>query len=218
MYKPIRPPEIDTVIKQYTNLQLPHYFQYAKDKTEQQTQSLTPTTVNYLDEIIGNPKLKITNTVDNIDYKILMHNPDFVFNITHTDIVECYDYYNSHKWFFYNQSAMNSHKRHDTYIYQQIKKKLLELPFSKTEIIDALVYYLFTDRKTSLKKTFWECFGEEIYENILKNVPQNSKICPICGKRIHVSGNRIYCGDECYHIATKEAKKKRYKKRVIAQI
>mgnify|MGYP003297119577 CR=1 FL=1 len=69
----------------------------------------------------------------------------------------------------------------DSYIYQQIKKKLLELPFSQETIVDTLVYFLYTQRKDSVKKTLWECFGKEIYNNIQHNTIELGNICPICG-------------------------------------
>ena len=206
-----RPLEVDKIIKPYTNKKLPHFFKYAKDKTSSQVESWKPTPVNYLEQIVGNPVLRIKQTVGKLDYRMLMYNQDFKFTIVHADIIEKYDWCNTHKWFYYNRDAM-TYGGGDTYVYQQIRKEILSLPFSKNDIVDALVYYLFTERKSSLKNTFWECFGKEVYENLQKNVPKDSRICPICGNRIYSEdikrGDRIYCSDECALTARIEQKRK----------
>lgn len=206
-----RPLEVDKIIKPYTNKKLPHFFKYAKDKTSSQVESWKPTPVNYLEQIVGNPVLRIKKTVGKLDYRMLMYNQDFKFTIVHADIIEKYDWCNTHKWFYYNRDAM-TYGGGDTYVYQQIRKEILSLPFSKNDIVDALVYYLFTERKSSLKNTFWECFGKEVYENLQKNVPKDSRICPICGNRIYSEdikrGDRIYCSDECALTARIEQKRK----------
>lgn len=212
LYKPIRPDDIDEIIKSYTNKKLPYFFRYAKDKTKSQVEAWSPTPVNYLEKIIGNPVLRIKKTVGKLDYRMLMCNPDFKFDITHTDIIEQYDYYNTHKWLLFNRDAIAEQGNKEAYMYQKIRQKLLSMPFSKNDIVDALVYGLFTERKSSLKKTFWECFGKEVYENLQKNVPSDSRICPICGNRIFaediVKSNQVYCSEECRLIAYRESNRK----------
>ena len=119
---------------------------------------------------------------------------------------------NSHNYQFYNviddREYLNS-KKYDTYIYQQIGKKLLDLPFSKETIVDTLVYFLYTQRKDSIKKTLWECFGKDIYNNIQSNIINLGNVCPICGARIEDVDNveKKYCSEECAKIARREYKR-----------
>jgi hypothetical protein len=209
LYEPSRPKDIDEVIKKYTSNLLPKYFVYAKDKTDRQVSEWLPTTVNYLEQIIPNPRIKFSKSIGTMDYTVLMHNRNFEYCEDYKCIVDKYDYYNSHKYKFYNALDTNNDlniKKHDSYIYQQIKRKLLELPYSKEEIIDTLVYFLYTCRKSSSKKTLWECFGKEIYENIKCNTTNLGAICPICGKRIEEVDNveKKYCSQECADVAKRE--------------
>ena len=128
------------------------------------------------------------------------------------DIVTTYDYLNSHKYKFYKVIDDKDNlgiKKYDSYIYQQIKKRLLDLPFSQETIVDTLVYFLYTKRKDSIKKTLWECFGKEIYQNIQYNVSSLGNICPICGSRIDDVDyvEKKYCCEECSTIARREYKR-----------
>lgn len=80
--------------------------------------------------------------------------------------------------------------------------------------MDTLVYFLYTQRKDSIKKTLWECFGKEIYENIKEHSKRLGNICPICGHRINdVDGvGKKYCSQNCENIAIKEYKRSFYKR------
>ena len=212
LYKPIRPKDVDVVIKSYTKDLLPHYFKYAKDKEEYQITKWKPTAVNYLEEIIPTPRIKFSKKIGNLDYHVLMHDKSYEYVDAYKVITETYDYLNSHKYKFYKIIDSNNYlnsKKYDTYIYQQIKNKLLALPFSKETIVDTLVYFLYTQRKDSIKKTLWECFGKEIYMNIQHNTMFLGRICPICGARISDVDyvNKKYCSEECSTIARREYKK-----------
>lgn len=148
---------------------------------------------------------------------MLLHDKNYTYQDIYKNIIETYDYLNSHKYKFYrvidDKDNLNI-KKYDSYIYQQIKKKLLELPFSQETIVDTLVYFLYTERKDSVKKTLWECFGKEIYNNIQHNVMYLGNICPICGARIDDVDNvgKKYCSQNCEDIAIKE-----YRRFLMAQ-
>ena len=79
LYKPIRPNNIDEIIKSYTTDLLPHYFKYAKDKDEYQITNWKPTAVNYLEKIIPNVRIKFSKKINQFDYKILLHNKNYEF-------------------------------------------------------------------------------------------------------------------------------------------
>ena len=212
LYKSDCPKDIDKIIKSYTTDLLPHYFKYAKDKEDYQITYWKPTAVNYLEKIIPNVRIKFSKKINQFDYKILLHNKNYEFQDCYNEIIETYDYLNSHKYQFYkvidDREYLNS-KKYDTYIYQQIGKKLLDLPFSKETIVDTLVYFLYTQRKDSIKKTLWECFGKDIYNNIQSNIINLGNVCPICGARIEDVDNveKKYCSEECAKIARREYKR-----------
>ena len=217
LYKSQCPKDIDAVIKSYTTDLLPQFFKYAKDKEDYQIANWKPTAVNYLRDIIPDIRIKFNKKIDKFDYRILLHNKNYVYQNVYQNIIETYDYLNSHKYKFYkvidDKDNLNI-KKYDSYIYQQIKKKLLELPFSQETIVDTLVYFLYTQRKDSVKKTLWECFGKEIYNNIQHNTIELGNICPICGARIDTVDNvgKKYCSQECEDVAIKE-----YRRFLMAQ-
>ena len=209
LYKSECPKDIDKIIKGYTTDLLPTFFKYAKDKDDYQITDWKPTAVNYLENIIPNVRIKFSKKINNFDYRNLLHNRYYEYDEGYKPIIELYDYLNSHKYQFYRVIEDKDYlasKKYDTYIYQQIKKKLLDLSFSKDTILDTLIYFLYTQRKDSVKKTLWECFGKEIYENIQRNTIDLGDICPICGSRIsHVdSVGKRYCSQECEDVAIKE--------------
>ena len=212
LYKSKCPNDIDKIIKSYTTDLLPHYFKYAKDKSEHQITYWKPTAVNYLENIIPNTRIRFNKKINQFDYHVLLHDNKYMYKDVYEEIITLYDYLNSHKYKFYkvidDKDNLNI-KKYDSYIYQQIKKKLLALPFSKETIVDTLVYFLYSQRKNSSKKTLWECFGKEIYQNIQSNIIEFGNICPICGARIEDVDyvEKKYCSEECAHVARKEYKR-----------
>ena len=217
LYKPMRPKSVDEMLKGYTSELLPSFFKYAKDKYDCQITDWKPTAVNYLENIIPDTRIRFSKSVNKLDYKILLHSSNYEYKEEYKEIIEQYDYLNSHKYKFYktitDKSELSS-KKCDAYLYQQIRNKLLSLPYSKETIIDTLVHFLYTQRKESVKKTLWECFGKEIYENIESNVKGLGDICPICGHRIDPidSVGKKYCSQNCEDIAIREYKRGFYNK------
>jgi hypothetical protein len=217
LYKSQCPKDIDDIIKSYTTDLLPQFFKYAKDKNDYQITKWKPTAVNYLEDIIPDVRIKFNKKINKFDYRMLLHDKNYTYQDIYKSIIETYDYLNSHKYKFYrvidDKDNLNI-KKYDSYIYQQIKKKLLELPFSQETIVDTLVYFLYTERKDSVKKTLWECFGKEIYNNIQHNVVCLGNICPICGARIDDVDNvgKKYCSQSCEDVAIKE-----YRRFLMAQ-
>lgn len=194
---------------------MPTFFKYAKDKDNTQITKWKPTAVNYLEDIIPTTRIKFSNSINKLDYKILLCNKNYEYKEYYKEIIELYDYLNSHKYKFYKTIVDKSElasKKNDAYLYQQIKKKLLDLPYSKDVVVDTLIYFLYTQRKESAKKTLWECFGKEIYENIKLNTVELGTICPICGSRIDVVDNigKKYCSQKCENVAIKEYKRSLY--------
>lgn len=203
LYKPVRPKEVDNIIKSYTNKKLPYFFKYAKDKTNEQVSAWSETPVNLLDKIIPSTRIRFNKSIIPMSVEVLLSNPDYEYKNEYNVITELYDYYNIHKKSLYNHIDDKHKNEKDLYVYQEIRKKILDLPYSKNIIVDTLVFYLYTNRKQSVKKTLWSCFGEEIYENIKKNIDKDSTICPICGKRVFPK-NQTYCSFDCRKIGRKE--------------
>ena len=52
LYTPTRPKAIDKIIKSYTKAKLPHFFVYAKDKTEEQVENVNNSVMNVYKELL----------------------------------------------------------------------------------------------------------------------------------------------------------------------
>ena len=91
LYKPTRPKKIKKKILEYTQHKVPHFFVYAKDKSKHQVEKINKSTVNKLQRIIPNPRIKFENTnVGEFDYKMLMRNKDIYVDLQNT-IIKSYE-------------------------------------------------------------------------------------------------------------------------------
>lgn len=211
LWKPQPPEEIDAQIKSYTKAKVPHFFIYAKDKESGQCELANNSTMNRISAVIPNPLIKYNRNLAHFDYQMLM-NWDADFTIRRGPILDAYDYWLRHKHEFADTNVCIDDE--DLYIHQQIRAKLLELG-DTDYVVNSLIVYCYTVKKTSSKKLLWACFGKEIVENIKTNLPQleamYGKICPICGKRFKpVRGNQdLYCSEACYLQANRQSVRER---------
>jgi len=203
LYMPKRPNNKDDLIKRYTKLKLPHFFVYAKDKEEYQVSEVNRSPMNMLDTIIPSNPLLISNTVSKMNHCLLLHKQEFELTKESKIVIKAYDYWNVHQYFKYEFEDEDYRPEQDLYIYQKIRNRMLRLPYDKEFIVDTLVKYLYTKRKSSHKKLLWACFGQEIVENLKFNTEGLGKICPICGKRFKINPNmidQVWCSKGCQRI------------------
>lgn len=221
LYMPKRPKDIDKKIKEYTRLKLPHFFIYAKDKDKSQVNMWQDSPINMLENIIPDSRLNITKSISRLDYRNLLSDKSFVLDEQSNCIIEQYDYWNKVK-----PNILKLRKRNEDndkgldnerFVYDKIKNNLLSLGKNKEYVVNTLVTFLYSNRKSSDKKTLWECFGDEIYENIKINTSALGNICPICGKRFKPTdnANTMYCSEKCLRIANREMTKERMRKKRI---
>lgn len=78
---------------------------------------------------------------------------------------------------------------------KELRKKTLQYG-SVQYVTDVLVRGLFQEHHVRKKSAFWDCFGNTVYENLLNNLPANTKLCIMCGKRILAGMDTRYC-DSC---------------------
>lgn len=207
LWLPKPPKDINKKIKSYTKAKAPHFFIYAKDKESAQCEPTNNSTMNRISNVIPNPMVRYNRNLRQFDYQMLM-NHDADFTIRRSPILDSYDYWLRHKYEFYDPNE--SIDDEDLYMYQQIREKILELG-DKDYVVNSLVAYCYTVKKSSNKKLLWACFGQEIVENIKRNLPEleekQGKICPMCGRRFkpRAQGNSKYCSDECLNLANKQA-------------
>lgn len=215
MYKPERPRHIDEKIKAYTKNPLPHFFKYAKDKNDGQVIDANNSFVNRLNEIIPNPRINCRKLgFGEIDYRLLMSNPDIEFSVSFTDrgklikeeteplIVEYCElnkkYYLSidnclrtEKDGYIESVITNAQARQDLKfekISNEIKQELSRFGYSESDVCDILVKFLYGNKKNKNKMALWLCYGDCILRNMESNFKKKTKDiqCIDCGEWFEV--------------------------------
>lgn len=223
LYKPERPSDINDKVNAFTNNPLPHFFKYAKDKTDNQVVDANLSFVNKLENIIPNPRINTRKLgLGEIDCTMLMHDTDIEFDIAFTDngrIIEeetdplIVEYCKFDKKYYMNvDSTICSGKvdKNDAYMKTQIKNNritteikdaLSKFRHDEREIVDILVKFLYGIKKSANKTALWLCYGDVIYENLSEKfrMPSKELQCPDCGEWFFVPfrDNRTIRCSEC---------------------
>ena len=90
-------------------------------------------------------------------------------------------------------------------VFDAVREEMLTLPYTEQEIVDALVIYLFSEKRNSKKRAFWTIYGDVVYQNLRRNIDENSVICPTCGQRfIKTRKDQTYCCTACRQVTKKK--------------
>ena len=208
LWLPEPPKEIADTIKSYTKAKVPNFFIYAKDKEYHQVESSNNSAMNRIAASIPDPKIKFSKTISKFDYRMLM-NLDCDFSVSsESPVIKAYDYWNARINEFEDDKAV---KNQDMYKYKNLRRKVLEESGKDIDyVVNTLVAYLYTVRKTSAKKGLWDSFGDVIIQNLKNNLNQESKICKICGKRfIPKRIDQVTCSVECARLLDNQNRKLR---------
>ena len=191
--------EINKIIKKYTKHNVPHFFVYAKDKTEYQVEPSNDSTMNRISVAIPDSRVKYSKSIGKFDWTVLIDR-DVDYTIRETSpIIERYNYWLTHRRQF--NAEMDNVKDDDLYMYRCIRDDIVG-DYDPAYVVNSLVAYAYTVKKVSNKKMLWACFGWDIVENIRRNVVGLGNICPICGKRFVPRDTRQqYCSAECGKVA-----------------
>lgn len=209
LWKTEPPKEIDKIIKSYTKSKLPHFFVYAKDKDETQVESANESVMNRISAKIVDSRLKYNKSIGKFDWTMLTNKAvDYTVN-EDSSIIKRYNWWikNQHRFDYGNDPHVNED---DLYKYKCIAQDIVEYSNESIDkIVNSLVAYLYTVKKSSNKKMLWACFGNNICANLRNNV--SNKVCPICGRRFKpMVHNQVCCSVECARIM--DIQKKREKR------
>ena len=193
------PPEIGEYIGSLTKGKVPHFFIYAKDKAAVQVASEGNGCVDRFARHIKHYKFDFKKKqLGELDYKMMMDNPEL--EITEQDKPLLDTYYALASTTNCRMVMDKDGKNNYDEVFNDIRTKLLVIDPDISHVVDVLVKQLFDVRKAKHKTVFWSCFGEEVYENLKRNVPDRSIMCKDCGTRIVNPGvNQVLCS-ECQHI------------------
>lgn len=212
LYMPTRPQEVDEIIKSYTKSKVPNFFIYAKDKTEEQVELPTASTMNKIASKIPDSKISYCDTIGEFDYKVLMSGKYNLTEPQQKELVDIYDYWSKRRNSLFAHEPNNHINEEEMFVYQELHKRIVEEANKDIDyIVDGLVEYLYNNRKASKKQVLWACFGKEIVENTKKNLANADPICPICGKRFKpLADNQICCSRECATVMDNQKRKARH--------
>lgn len=207
LYKPLPPDDIAEHLNELTKNKVPHFFIYAKGKRESQVMPAGNGCVDRLEYIINHCKFNFhQKQLGYFDYKVLMDNGELELTEKDNALIKAY----------YDLSSTingrivvdeNGGANYDR-VFGEFRQALLEIDPDINHLVDVLVKQTFDIKRSKHKTALWQCFGEEIYQNICRNLPENTIMCQCCGKRIvKTSRNQIRC-PEC---AVVENKKRYYK-------
>ena len=212
LYTPTRPKEIDKIIKSYTKANPPQFFIYAKDKLPSQVEPANNSAMNRIMNAIPSSRIKFNKSIGRFDYRMLM-NQDVEYEVFEDNpVIKSYEYWNTHQYLF--NSGENTHaNQEDLYLYQKIRENILTESGKDIDyIVNTLVAYLYTVCPTSTKKVLWSSFGDVIVRNLQNNIPKNTTICFICGKRFVPERKwGKYCSEDCRQTAERILDKNRKK-------
>ena len=203
------PKKVKDTIKSYTKAKVPDFFIYAKNKEDHQVEPPNDSTMNRIAASIPDSKIRFSKSISKFDYRMLM-NLDYGFSISSdSKIVKSYDYWNVRVNEFEEDKAV---KNQDMYKYKNLRKKVLEESGEDIDyIVNTLVAYLYTVRKTSAKKGLWDSFGDIILENLKRNLEGKGRICQVCGKRFaQKRATQNYCSTDCYDKAKNQREIERF--------
>lgn len=212
LYKPERPSDVNDKIVAFTKEKLPHFFKYAKGKGDSQIVERNKSFVNKLDDMIPNPKINSRRLgLGEIDYRLMMSNPDMEFNIAFNDkgrlikeetdpLIVKYCEFDREYYFTVDAAISNDddQQSNDRFAkkvmkYRQmsdkIKSELSQFGYSDSEIADILVKFLYGIKNSKNKTVLWMCYGDYIVENLERIFkPQTKAVqCIDCGEWFEVN-------------------------------
>lgn len=212
LWLPEPPKEIADTIKSYTKAKVPDFFIYAKDKESHQVEKPNNSTMNRIAASIPDPKIRFSKSISKFDYRMLM-NLDCDFGISGDNpVAKVYDEVNLRQKEFLTEDE--NIKGQNLYAFKKIREYIINKSNKDIDyIVNTLVAFLYTTRKTSSKKRLWDCFGDVILENLKHNLENKGKVCQICGKRFTPNKFRpgsVCCSQECIQELNRKQSKERY--------
>lgn len=192
LFKPDIPTEVKDLIHHYTKCKVPYFFQYAKDKTLEQVESINSSIVNRLGKIIVNRKLHFgLAEFGKFDYKLMMSNPN-----TEIDMNVVKEYLILNKLYRFQLRVEEDFDKSNNvkHLSEMIINTLKMNKYTKSQVLDILLKYLYTVKDSPFKECIWFCFGDVIVKNLKHNLKGNTSVCGKCGKRFSPTGiNQKYC-------------------------
>jgi hypothetical protein len=209
LFKPIRPKEVDKILKKYGKQKVPYFFQYAKDKKysddekKSQCEKLNDSVINKIvKEIKDNRNMfRPIKNLDDINYLLFLK--DKIDYYSNDEINKIFDRWNKKYGNNVNINEDDDTNKNNLHaVAVQVKKDLNAIEPDDNKVINSLVVFLYKNSSTRKKKLFWYIYGEQLYNNLLYNI-EHKNICRQCGCRT----NEELIRNKCFKCRQEEIKK-----------
>ena len=213
MYKPEFPHEINEQISKYTNVKLPAFFEFAKDKEKSQVKKRNQSFVNKIYDRIPNKPINTRGMqLGKLNYQDMMNNKSILCS---KEVSDLYDELN--KQYRYMINMKDEYVDNMRYIACKIREEFSKFGYSDETIADMLVEYLYGKDKR-YKQLLWFCYGQCIVNNLEKNIEvKKTKLiqCIDCGEwfEIDIKDNETNRCPNCYLIYRKQYKAEKERER-----
>ena len=196
LYKSTPPPEVAARIRAAGGGPLPHFFQYAKDKTEEQTAPRGSSPVDRLRDLIPYHRFRFSaGSGSRFDYRMLLHDPQRAHTAEAARIAQQYHALVRTLFGMPKDDALDGL---DTYSYRfgQLRERMFALSDDTDLVVDAIIEELFHVQRTSHKRAFWGAFGDVVLKNLRQNLERQEKthaLCQHCLHRFEIRDSRLTC-------------------------
>lgn len=218
LYKPELPKDLNNNIAEFTKHKLPAFFEFAKDKGNEQIDKRNDSFVNKLYSSIPDQRINLRWLKDKgcdiepFDYTMLKHNrkkqkcPKKIIE-KYQELVKKYGF-----------KLTMEYSDSDSFIILLIRFEFSELGYSDEVLVDYLIEYLYGANKRN-KTIMWVCYGAVIINNLKNNlhlVEKDLKVvqCQECGEYYEVprKNNRTRRCFACQSLADEISNRKRQAK------
>lgn len=177
LWKTTPPQQIENELKAYSRNKTPHFFQFAKGKTEEQCEPINNSTMNRFCANIESKPLRfdVLRPMAEVDYTLMTNGEEVIKDNSINNLYNKLNLKNA------RLLEKNGLKEQIT-IY--IKEEFEKLGYTETQIVNSLVYYLYHKPTIRKKRMLWLVWGDIIVKNLESNIDPNTKCCVRCGKRV----------------------------------
>lgn len=203
LYKPLRPQKVDTILKKYSAQKVPYFFYYAKNKDLNQVEPINNSTINRITAEIkdSEKRFKVMKGLKKVDYHLLLKNGTEEYSSE--EVNKIFDRWNRQYGHQVNMNSEDNNKRNNLLeIANEVRNEISEVELDVDKVIASLVLFLYKKPSQRKKNLLWCVYGEELYNNLVKNVDQKN-ICRVCGRR---TSEKLVRG-KCYKCQGKEKNK-----------
>lgn len=219
LYKPTIPEDVIARYKKYSGKKVPHFFIYAKNKTDEQVEEIGECNIDRISNVVKSNRIVFKDLLGTYSYKMLLSDPEKSIDIKSNRAKEILSLYNElneaniRKLSHIDVDSMEIDEKKKTQLhleYDTNKQRELFLEISNEPIeyiTDVLIKGLQNDIN---KDTLWRLFGDIIYSNLENNL-KGTKICKRCNQRFQFNNNKMKYCDDCAKYIKNEQNKQYYK-------